>query len=86
MHDEAGIFMTKIIGIFIFYFVAMSSLIVYLDLLVGIPLNTSIPHILNPFAVTDKGERAFLFIFLIAALLVPLKHYFKHLVSIFSSN
>ncbi|MGJ9382638.1 hypothetical protein [Salipaludibacillus sp. CF4.18] len=68
--------MTKILLIFLLYFAAMSSLLVCLDLVVGMPLNVSVDTVLTPFEVTAPGELVILIVLVIIAVAVPIKHYY----------
>lgn len=78
--------MTKILYIFIVYFAAMFSFLIFLDLLVGIPLNVSINAVFNPFAVTAPGELVILTVLAIAAFAVPAKYYLTSFIKKLRNN
>lgn len=69
--------MTKILFIFMFYFVSMYSLLIIMDMYVGFSFNESLQSILSPFEVTDPGELVILIIFAMISIAIPLKYYFK---------
>lgn len=78
--------MTKILFIFIFYFISMYSLLIFIDILVGIPFNISLRNVLTPFEVTDPGEFIILITFTLITIANPLIYYFKLLKQKLSAN
>jgi len=78
--------MTRLISIFIVYFVAMYSLLIIIDLVLGTPFNVSLYHVLTPFEVTDPAELVFLILLAIISLAIPLNYYIKSFISKFIRN
>lgn len=78
--------MTKLISIFIVYFVAMYSLLIIIDLLLGTPFNVSFYQVLTPFEVTDPAELAILILLALISLAIPIIHYIKPFISKFTRN
>ncbi|WP_216830967.1 hypothetical protein [Alkalihalobacterium elongatum] len=71
--------MTKLLLIFFLFLVAMTLVLISIDLLLGIPLNQSLVNVLNPFWVMDPGEFTVLLILLLISIAIPIQYYYRQI-------
>ncbi|OLO25085.1 hypothetical protein BTR23_25575 [Alkalihalophilus pseudofirmus] len=69
--------MTKLLVIFVFFFITMTTFLISMDILLGIPLNQSLLNVLNPYWVMDPGELSVLIILLLISIAIPFQYYYK---------
>ncbi|OIJ21404.1 hypothetical protein BKP45_01080 [Anaerobacillus alkalidiazotrophicus] len=69
--------MSKILLIFILFFLLLQTFLITMDLLLGIPLHVTVKNVLNPFSVIEDAEFIILLLLIVISLVIPLFYCYK---------